>query len=71
MENNKKIISGKSYNEYHIDYYRTTIKGKKKQCECGLLVDVYRYNRHLKTNKHIRNLNLINLQNLEIIEKNI
>jgi len=49
-------INGKSFNEYHRIYYQQKIKGCKKQCECGEMVDVYRFTRHRKMKKHLRKL---------------
>jgi hypothetical protein len=49
-------ISGKSFNEYHRVYYQENIKGKKKQCECGELVDIFRFTRHRKMKKHLKKM---------------
>ena len=63
-------IKGKSFNEYHRTYYHDKIKGNKKTCECGMIVDhVYRFTRHRLQKKHLKNLEKIESENLE--NKNI
>jgi len=45
----------KDYNQnYHRNYYHKKIKGEKKQCECGLMVDIYRFARHRRQKKHLK-----------------
>lgn len=47
----------KEYNQnYHRNYYHNHIKGEKKQCECGLMVDIFRFARHRKQKKHFKAL---------------
>ena len=68
MENNSdkiRVWAGREdeyQKEYQLNYYHKT-KGEKRLCECGLLFNKYRVSLHLKTKKHIRNLNLKNLEN--------
>ena len=49
-------ISGKSFNEYHRVYYQEKIKGRKKECECGEMVDIFRFTRHRKMKKHLKKM---------------
>jgi hypothetical protein len=55
-------IAGIPYNEYHKNYYINKIKGCKAECECGLMVDKFRFARHRRSKKHIKHLN----QNVKI-----
>lgn len=47
-------IRGMTYNEYHKIYYQNKIKGEKKECVCGLMVDKFRFARHFKSKKHLK-----------------
>ena len=49
-------INGKSFNEYHRVYYQEKIKGRKKECECGEMVDIFRFTRHRKMKKHLKKI---------------
>ena len=49
-------IGGKSFNEYHRVYYLEKIKGRKKECECGEMVDIFRFTRHRKMKKHLKKM---------------
>ena len=53
-----KITDKESFNEYHKNYYHDNIKGCKTQCECGLMVDKFRYARHRRSKKHLKNINI-------------
>ena len=72
MEDNKiikekidKTVKG-YYNDYHKKYYIEKILGCKAECECGLMVDKFRFARHRKQKKHIKHLN----EKILIIELN-
>ena len=47
-------IRGMTYNEYHKIYYQNKIKGEKRLCLCGLMVDKFRFARHFKSKKHLK-----------------
>lgn len=47
-------IKGQTFNDYHKQYYINKIKGCKIECDCGLLVDKFRFCRHNKTKKHLK-----------------
>ena len=53
-------IKGISFNEYHKIYYNTKIKGFKKPCECGMMVDKFRFARHCKSKKHFSLMSIKN-----------
>jgi len=63
-------INGIPYNEYHKMYYNEKIKGCKVLCECGLMVDKFRFARHRRSNKHIKQLSILN-ENSETKKFNI
>ena len=55
-------IKGISFNSYHKQYYHDKIKGEKKICDCGLMVDKFRFARHFRTKKHLKNMELKELE---------
>jgi len=55
-----KTVNG-YYNDYHKNYYIEKISGCQVECECGLMVDKFRFARHRKQKKHIKHLNEKNL----------
>jgi hypothetical protein len=61
----KKGVKGLTFNEYHKNYYIEKISGCKSECECGLMVDKFRFAIHRKTKKHLKNLSEKNL-NIEL-----
>ena len=47
-KNIKKGVKGLTYNDYHKNYYIEKISGCNVECECGLMVDKFRFARHRK-----------------------
>lgn len=64
-----ETIKGISFNEYHRKYYQDKIKGEKKECPCGLLVDKFRFSRHNKTKKHSKRMDQIKSECENLSEK--
>ena len=56
-KNIKKGVKGLTFNDYHKNYYIEKISGCQVECECGLMVDKFRFARHRKQKKHIKHLN--------------
>lgn len=71
IENKKTQNKCKSWdkayhNEYHKAYYINKISGEKKLCECGLMVDKFRFARHRLQKNHLAAMFL--LQNKDYLE---
>ena len=47
-KNIKKGVKDLTFNDYHKNYYIEKISGCKVECECGLMVDKFRFARHSK-----------------------
>ena len=50
-KNIKKGLKGLTFNDYHKIYYIEKISGCQIECECGLMVDKFRFARHRKQKK--------------------
>ena len=49
------------YQNYQKNYYHNNIKDKMQECQCGLMIQSCKFARHLKTKKHQKLLETLQL----------